>query len=213
MTKIKLCGLSRVCDIEYANELLPDYIGFVFWRKSRRFVDVNKAKEFKNMLDKRIRAVGVFVDEAEQTVAELLDNGIIDIAQLHGQEDNSYISRLRGLTDKPIFKAFTVKSIKDIKAAEDSLADMVLLDCGKGEGMTFDWGLAQTMKRPYFLAGGLGCNNILSAVSGLKPWGVDVSSGIETMGLNDCEKMKEFIRIVKNAENSICREITDKSVN
>lgn len=196
MTRIKLCGLKRVCDIEYANELLPDYIGFVFWRKSKRFVDFARAAELKGLLDKRIKAVGVFVDERLETVAELLKGGVIDIAQLHGSEDDDYILRLKSLTDRPIFKAFTVKSIEDVEAAEQSLADEVLLDCGRGEGEAFDWSLAEKLKRRYFLAGGLDCGNIREAIERLSPWGVDVSSGIETTGLKDYNKMKEFMSII-----------------
>lgn len=200
MTKIKLCGLSRACDIQYANELLPEYIGFVFWQKSRRYVPENTAAELRSKLDSRIKAVGVFVDENPKTVADLLDRGIIDIAQLHGREDDEYIRRLRGLTDKLIFKAFSVKSQSDIEAAEKSAADMVLLDCGMGGGEVFDWELAKRIQRPYLLAGGLDCENVRSAIARLKPWGVDVSSGIETDGLKDAVKMREFVRLIMEAD-------------
>lgn len=201
MTKIKLCGLRGACDIECANQLLPDYIGFVFWQKSRRYVTKDLAAGLKSRLDRRIKAVGVFVDESPQTVADLLSCGIIDIAQLHGGEDNSYIRFLRGLSDKPIFKAFSVKSIKDAEEADNSEADMVLLDCGMGGGISFDWELAKRVERPYILAGGLGCENIHSAIVGLRPWGVDVSSGIETLGVKDRDKMTEFVRSVREADH------------
>ena len=95
MTKIKLCGLSRPCDIETANELKPEYIGFVFAPKSKRYIDPQKAVQLKELLSSDIQAVGVFVDEAPETVADLLNIGIIDLAQLHGGEDEAYIQRLR----------------------------------------------------------------------------------------------------------------------
>ena len=109
MTKIKLCGLSRLCDIEAANELKPDYIGFVFASKSKRYVTSEKAAELKSRLLPEIQSVGVFVNEHPQEVAKLLQNGIIDIAQLHGDEDEDYITQLRRLIDKPIIRLFVLK--------------------------------------------------------------------------------------------------------
>lgn len=197
MTKIKLCGLSRPCDIEAANRLKPEYIGFVFLPKSKRYVDYEKARELKNLLSPKIKAVGVFVDESPQTVAELLNNGIIDIAQLHGGEDEDYIRLLRNLTDKPIIKAFRIQSEDDILRAEESSADYILLDSGMGTGTVFNWDLIQNIKRPYFLAGGLDCDNVGEAVGRLHPYAVDVSSGIETNGLKDKEKMAAFVALAR----------------
>ncbi len=197
MTKIKLCGLSRPCDIEAANRLKPEYIGFVFLPKSKRYVDYEKARELKNLLSPEIKAVGVFVDESPQTVAELLNNGTIDIAQLHGVEDEDYIRLLRNLTDKPIIKAFRIQSEDDILRAEESSADYILLDSGMGTGTVFNWDLIQNIKRPYFLAGGLDCDNVGEAVGRLHPYAVDVSSGIETNGLKDKEKMAAFVAKVR----------------
>ena len=122
MTKIKLCGLSRQCDIEWANELKPDYIGFIFWSKSKRNVSPERAKELKALLSPDIKAVGVFVDEPIENIAKLLSDNIIDLAQLHGSEDEEYIARLRTLSDKPIIKAFLLKSKEDAKRAEKSTA-------------------------------------------------------------------------------------------
>lgn len=130
MTKIKLCGLSRVCDIQAANRLRPEYIGFVFAAKSKRCVTPQKAADLKAMLDPAIQAVGVFVDEAPETVAGLLNSGTIDICQLHGREDEAYIRRLRQLTDRPIIRAFRIGSEQDIPAVQSSTADYVLLDSG-----------------------------------------------------------------------------------
>ena len=203
MTKIKFCGLSRIEDIECANELKPDFIGFVFYKKSRRFVDREKAKELKNKLSKEIKAVGVFVDEDIEFVASLLRDEIIDIAQLHGSEDENYIKDLKTLTGKPVIKAVRVASADDIKKANESPADFVLLDSGMGGGKVFDWSLIKEVKRDYFLAGGLTLENAAEAVDTLTPFAVDVSSGIETDGLKDPEKMKRFAASVKKKGNTM----------
>ena len=203
MTKIKLCGLSRIEDIECANELKPDFIGFVFYKKSKRFVDRDKARELKNRLDKGIKAVGVFVDEDIEFVASLLRDEIIDIAQLHGSEDENYIKDLKTLTGKPVIKAVRVASAEDIKKANESPADFVLLDSGMGGGKVFDWSLIKEVKRDYFLAGGLTLENAAEAVDTLTPFAVDVSSGIETDGLKDPEKMKRFAASVKKKGNTM----------
>lgn len=201
MTKIKLCGLSRICDIEAVNELRPEYIGFVFAQKSKRYVSPELAMQLKSELSADIKAVGVFVRENPNTVAELLEKGIIDIAQLHGGEDEEYIKQLRALTDKPLLKAFRIDTEEDLKSAEKSTADYVLLDSGDGgTGTSFDWNLLKNFSRDYFLAGGLDCKNIGDAVKTLSPFAVDVSSGIETDGLKDREKMTEFVKNVREGD-------------
>lgn len=200
MTKIKLCGLSRLCDIEAANGLKPDYIGFVFASKSKRYVTYEKAAELKSRLSPEIQAVGVFVNEHPQDVAKLLQNGIIDIAQLHGDEDEDYITQLRLLTDKPIIKAFRIETANDIKTAKQSTADYILLDSGAGTGTVFDWGLVKSIRRPYFLAGGLDARNVADAVKALHPFAVDVSSGIETSGVKDKTKMAAFVAAVRKED-------------
>ena len=197
MTKIKFCGLKRIEDIKYANELKPDFVGFVFAPKSKRFVNADTAKELKNLLDTEIKAVGVFVDEDINVVTKLLKDGIIDIAQLHGSEDEEYIKSLRAICDKPIIKAFTIVSKDDIKKANESTADFVLLDSGKGSGVTFDWDLIKEVNRPYFLAGGLDCDNVENALNSLTPFAVDVSSGIETDGFKDFDKMCRFAQLTE----------------
>lgn len=196
--KIKLCGLSRPEDIQAANSVKPEYIGFVLWEKSKRKVDRVRAKELKSALDPEIKAVGVFVDENIETVLELLNEGIIDIAQLHGNEDEAYIKELKGRTDKPVMKAFQVKNSEDIRKAMDCSADMVLLDSGQGTGSTFNWSLLNEMDRPFFLAGGLNLMNIEEALSKITPYAVDVSSGIETDGKKDYDKMQRFVNTVRN---------------
>lgn len=200
MTKIKLCGLSRPCDIEVANELRPEYIGFVFAGKSKRYVTPEKAKELKKLLVPEIQAVGVFVNENPETVACLLNSGVIDIAQLHGSEDEDYIKQLRKLADNTIIKAFYIESARDIATAEHSAADYVLLDSGAGTGTVFDWKLIQNISRPYFLAGGLGPDNVEHAVKLLHPFAVDVSSGIETNGHKDKRKMAAFAAAVRKED-------------
>ncbi|MCR5825342.1 MAG: phosphoribosylanthranilate isomerase [Oscillospiraceae bacterium] len=202
MTKIKLCGLSRPCDIEAANELKPDYIGFVFAPKSKRYVTPETARGLKQMLSPGIQAVGVFVNETPEAVAKLLQDGVIDVAQLHGAEDEVYMTRLRRLTDRPIIKAFRMEPGIDLQAVAQSTADFVLLDSGAGTGTVFDWKRIQTVKRPYFLAGGLDADNASAAVRLLRPYAVDVSSGIETDGRKDKRKMAAFVAAVRKEEQT-----------
>lgn len=194
MSKIKFCGLRRPEDIEFANELKPEYIGFVFAKNSKRYVSPSEAEALKKKLDPSIQAVGVFVNEEPEFVAELLNNNIIDIAQLHGNESDDYILKLRTLSPKTIIKAFKIKSEADISLAEKSKADFVLLDSGAGTGQTFNWSLIKNINRDYFLAGGLSPENVKKAVSTLHPFALDVSSGIETNGFKDKYKMAEFIK-------------------
>ena len=202
MTKIKLCGLSRPCDIRAANELLPDYIGFVFAPKSRRYVSPEKAAELKRMLDPGIRAAGVFVDEQPQVIEALVSRGVIDAVQLHGRENEDYIQDLRKqLGNTRIIQAFSIRSERDAGRAERSSADLVLVDSpGGGTGEVFDWTLLRKIRRPYFLAGGLTPDNAGDAVNALSPYGVDVSSGIETDGYKDREKMEKFVLTVRRAD-------------
>ena len=202
MTRIKLCGLTRPCDIEAANRLKPDYIGFVFAKKSRRYVSPEQAEALKNQLSPEIRAVGVFVSEDPETVAGLLNRGIIDLAQLHGSEDEAYLTRLRDLTDRPLLQAFRVAGEEDLHRAESSSADGILLDAGAGDGAVFDWKLLKGWSRPYFLAGGLEPGNVREAIRTLQPWGVDVSSGIETDGKKDPEKMAAFVTAVREEDRT-----------
>ena len=199
-TRIKFCGLTREEDIAAANELKPDYIGFVFWEKSKRYVTREQARKLKAQLDPAIEAVGVFVDSDINVVKALLDDGILDIAQLHGNEDENYIETLQEETGKSVIKAFKIRSEDDAKTAEQSPADLVLLDSGMGTGKTFDWGLLKGVKRPYLLAGGLGVDNAAEAVKMLHPYALDVSSGIETEGVKDKNKMAAFMAAVRKED-------------
>jgi phosphoribosylanthranilate isomerase len=200
MTKIKLCGLYRPCDIETANELKPEYIGFVFASKSKRYITPEKAANLKRLLNPNIKAVGVFVDENPENIVCLLNSGTIDICQLHGSEDEAYIHDLRQLTDRAIIKAFRIQSAGDIEAVNRCTAEYVLLDSGAGAGTVFDWGLVKSIRRPYFLAGGLDVDNVANAVKTLHPFAVDVSSGIETNGVKNKTKMAAFVAAVRKEE-------------
>ncbi len=200
MTKIKLCGLSRIEDIETANELKPEYIGLVFAPQSGRCVTPRTAVKLKQTLAAEIQAVGVFVDERLEKIVELSRDGVVDVVQLHGNESEDYIRRLKQRVDKPIVKAFRVKTASDIADAERSSADYILLDSGAGTGAAFDWKLLRNMRRPYFLAGGLAPDNAADAVKRLRPFAVDVSSGIETDGAKDKEKMAAFVAAVRREE-------------
>lgn len=200
MTKIKLCGLTRPEDIAAANALNPDFVGFVFAPQSRRYVTAERAKALGDQLSPAIQAVGVFVDEKPEQVADLLEEGVIHLAQLHGREDEDYLARLRTLTPKPLIQAFRIKTPKDLERAQASPADYILLDSGAGTGTMFDWTLLKNLHRPYFLAGGLGPDNVARAIGLLHPWGVDVSSGIETGGVKDFHKMAAFVAAVRKGE-------------
>lgn len=200
MTKIKFCGLTRECDIEAVNDLGPEYIGFVFWPRSKRVVTREQAMELKAMLDPSIKAVGVFVDEDIEVVKSLLNDDIIDIAQLHGSEDGTYINDLKMSTGKPVIKAFKIRSEDDGRQAEESPADMVLLDSGMGTGKTFNWEIIKGVKRPFFLAGGLAPDNAAEAIRELHPYALDVSSGIETEGIKDTKKMTDFYEAVRKED-------------
>ncbi|MBO5550885.1 MAG: phosphoribosylanthranilate isomerase [Lachnospiraceae bacterium] len=209
MTKIKLCGLTGPEDIIMANELKPDYAGFVFAASSRRYLTPERAAGLKEMLDPSIKAVGVFVDESTDRVLELIDRGIIDMVQLHGSEDENYIIRLKRIVDNPVIRAFRIKSRDDVKEAEGCSADHILLDSGSGTGKVFDWELMKDMGRPCFLAGGLTPDNVGEAVRRLRPYAVDVSSGIETDGIKDHEKMRRFVSEVRKADQEQREAETD----
>lgn len=200
MTKIKFCGLTRPCDIEAANKIKPDYIGFVFAPNSKRRVSYKQAIDLKNLLNKEIKAVGVFLNEDIDNVISLLNLGIIDAAQLHGDESVEYIARIQKETGKPVIKAFRIHSEQDVAAAEETVSDYIMLDAGTGQGKTFDWALVENFKKPYFLAGGLNPDNVTGAIRKLHPYALDVSTGIETDGFKDKEKMAAFAAAVRKEE-------------
>ena len=212
MTLVKLCGLMSPEDIEMANLLRPDYTGFVFAANSRRCITETQARHFRSLLSPDIPAVGVFVNEDPARVAFLLEKGVVDLAQLHGTEDETYLSHLRHMTAKPLIRAFQIRSQEDLTAAAASTADYILLDSGTGSGSVFDWDLLNGFSRPYFLAGGLSPDNVAAAVRTLHPYAVDVSSGIETGGKKDPAKMLQFMRQVKDSEHfTVSNQQTERS--
>lgn len=191
MTKIKICGLFRPCDIGYVNRAMPDWCGFIInFPRSHRSLTPEQVRKLRRNLDGAVTPVGVFVDQPVETVAALLNEGTISIAQLHGHEDPAYIAALRkaapGCT---VWKAFKIRAPADLEAANASPADLVLLDNGYGTGESFDWALADGIARPYLLAGGLTPENIPQAIRQLHPYGLDISSGVET------DKQKDFDKI------------------
>ena len=196
-TKIKLCGMMRPEDIESANLLRPDLVGFVFAKKSRRYVTEEAAAEMRALLSRDILAAGVFVNEDADRVAELLGKGVIDVAQLHGDEDEAYIDSLRKKTDAPIIKAFRIREHEDIARIRVPKGVRALLDAGSGDGMAFVWEWLREVDLDYYLAGGLTPENVGEAVRNYHPYGVDVSSGIETDGRKDKNKMAAFAEAVR----------------
>ena len=202
--KIKICGLMRSKEIEYVNDFMPDYIGFVF-AKSKRQIDFDTAKRLKEKLDKSIKTVGVFVDEDIETIARIANEGVIELVQLHGSEDESYILNLRQKlkSDIGIIKAVRVNSLNNNILKDNLLnkistnADFVMLDSGAGSGEVFDWDRKIVCNKPVFLAGGLNEYNVSEAIKKIQPFAVDVSSGVETAGFKDIEKIRSFIKKVK----------------
>lgn len=198
--KLKFCGLTREADIEAANETGPDYIGFVFAESRRRVSDLDAAR-LKARLDPAIKAAGVFVNDTPEHIAALAGEGIIALAQLHGDEDARVIERLRRLTDVPLIKAVRVKTRADIERALALPVDYLLLDtyvghAYGGSGKAFDWSLIGDIPKPYFLAGGLRVENLEQALR-TGAYALDLSSGIETNGVKDPAKMRAVAERVR----------------
>lgn len=198
-TKIKICGLRRREDILAVNEAKPDYCGFIIeFPQSFRSVTADEVRELVKDLSPEIKAVGVFVNAPMEFVRSLLDDGTLAMAQLHGQEDEAYIRELKSCTDKPVIKAFSIKTAEDIKNALQSPTDYILLDQGSGgSGKTFDWSLIQKIERPFFLAGGIGEENLEQAIREIHPYAVDLSSSVETEKRKDPAKMRRVVDIVR----------------
>ena len=203
----------KPCDIEYANRVKPDLVGFVF-ANTRRKISATQAKQFREALDAEIPAVGVFVNEDIPVIASLVQDGCIDMIQLHGEEDADYIRRLRKICDVPVIKAVKVQTVEQIRQVAALPVDYLLLDTYRkgvlgGTGEAFDWELLREAKaaagdtaegelfgKPYFLAGGLHAGNLREAAA-LGSYGLDVSSGIETDGSKDFTKMVEVMELVR----------------
>ena len=223
--KIKICGLSREQDIDYVNEARPDYCGFVF-AESKRQVSPARAAGLKRRLAAGVTAAGVFVNAPIGEIAALYRDGVINIAQLHGDESGEYIARLKeagGDTPIPVIqviksislnsnhgvhgvrKIFNSLSLKNSKLSAgqqysvvNSSGDYYLIDSGSGSGETFDWNLLKSLDidKPWFLAGGINLSNIGRAMA-INPYGIDISSGAETDGVKDREKILQLTAAVR----------------
>ena len=200
MAKIKICGLKRLDDIEIINKYKPDYVGFVF-ADSKRKVSYDLASQMKENLDSSITSVGVFVDADADEIIRLYDGGIIDIAQLHGSESEEFIKLLKQKSNYQlkIINAIEMSGDKNLLEYDESIADYLLLDSGKGSGKTFDWCLIRKdLKKEFFLAGGLNADNISRAIEEFDPYAVDLSSGVETNGYKDELKIKEVMEAIND---------------
>ncbi len=204
MVKVKICGIKTLQDVEFVNRQKPDFIGFVFYPLSKRYVSLITARSLKAKLNKKIKSIGVFVNAPPEEIAAAAELGIINLVQLHGDETNAYIAELRKICTLPIIKAVRVREEADIKQAAFYNCDYFLFDTYStalygGTGRQFDTQLLKGVKinKPYFLAGGLNAGNVRSALKGLNPYAVDVSGGVESGGSKDETKIKNFIKQVK----------------
>ncbi len=197
-TAIKICGMRREADIRAANRCRPDYVGFILSEGFRRSVKPREARRLCEMLNPGILKVGVFVNEPAEQVLSCAD--FLDLIQLHGEEDEAYLQALRGAAGKPLIRAFRIKGAQDMERALRSSADLLLLDNGTGTGEAFDWSLITQTDRPWILAGGLGPENVADAVRRFRPFAVDLSSGAETDGWKDPEKMRLCVNAVRKAQ-------------
>ncbi len=197
MTKVKICGLRRPQDVEAVNASRPDYAGLILAAGFRRTVDRETAQALRRALSRDIPLVGVFVDDDPAVMADYLDSGIIDIAQLHGREPAQTVRALQARTGRPVWKVFQMTAETDRREIEESPADLVLLDAGTGCGQRFDWSLAAGIRRPFVLAGGLTPENVAAAVAQTRPFAVDTSSGVETDGWKDSKKIAAFVEAVR----------------
>lgn len=204
-TKIKICGLKRPEDIQIANSLKPNYVGFVFAKSSRQVTE-KIADSLREQLLTEIPAVGVFVQEPIARIARLCKEQIIQMIQLHGEEDEEYIKRLRQeVQDIPIIRAVRVRTREQILEAEKMDCEYLLLDTYikgtyGGSGQQFDKRLIPGLEKPYFLAGGLDAENVRENIEACHPYAVDVSSAVETDGIKDAVKIQNFIERVRSHE-------------
>lgn len=204
MTKIKICGLKSLEDVNLVNKYLPEYIGFVFAGNKRR-IHKDRAVILKKALHPSIKAVGVFVNEPIEKILDLCQEEIIDIIQLHGDEDEGYIQKLKDLTNNPIIKAVGVDNELGILSSLKYQVNYMLFDSAVkgqygGSGISFDHSVLTKQTHPFFLAGGLHTGNVVKAITDLNPYCVDVSSGVETNGMKDEDKIKEFIDVIRNMD-------------
>ncbi len=215
--KVKMCGISKVETIPAVVEAKPDYMGLVF-ASSKRQVTVDQAKTLVEELHKQytkrynngaeqsnddeIKTVGVFVNETLDNLVSIATEANLDVVQLHGDEDEAFIQSLKERTNVEVWKAVQIRSAADAEAWIDSSADMLLFDAYHkdergGTGEVFDWSCLDEFERPFMLAGGIDSTNVARAIRTVRPYGIDISSGIETDGVKDDEKIKAFTNIVR----------------
>ena len=208
--KVKMCGISKVETIPAIVDAKPDYMGLVF-APSKRQVTVEQAKILVEELHKQyavrynsetIKIVGVFVNETIENLLKIAEEVKLDVIQLHGDEDEFFIQILKEQSNVEVWKAVQVRSAADAEKWIDSSADMLLFDAYHkdergGTGEVFDWSSLDEFERPFMLAGGIDSTNVARAIRTVRPYGIDISSGIETNGVKDNEKMKAFTNIVR----------------
>ena len=201
---IKICGITTLEEIDYINELKPDYTGFVF-AESKRKVNIENGKELLKALDKDIKSVGVFRNNTKEYIIEVIENIPLDIIQLHGDEDNDFINYLKDKTNCEIWKAVGIKNKEDLIKAKDFNVETLLLDgSNPGSGELFPWEYLKEIdvNKKFFIAGGINEENVLEAMENVNPYGVDTSSGVETIenGIRkkDKEKIKRLIKKVRD---------------
>ena len=207
MTAVKICGLSETETLKAAIEAGADFIGFVFYPSSSRFVSIETAADLAKLVPPTVKKVGLVVDATDQELLQITQDVELDILQLHGDETPERVEEIAGLTALPIMKAIRVRSEADLENVSDyeTVADWLLFDnkcetAPGGTGESFDWGLlaGQSFSKPWMLSGGLTAENVIGALK-LSPDAVDVSSGVESeKGVKDAGKIKTFIEAVKN---------------
>lgn len=203
MTKIKICGLSRIEDIDIVNRYKPDYVGFVF-AESKRCVSRDTAEILIDRLDNGIKTVGVFVNPELEFAESMVEKLRLDVVQLHGDEDAGYINELKKYTDCEIWKAVRISDSIDTENLSVYNSDRILLDKYKsdsygGSGEKFNWRSfsGKNIPQDIVLAGGIDSNNVLEGIKIFNPYAVDVSSGVEINGIKNEEKVREFIETVR----------------
>ena len=196
-TELKICGLSRLEDVIAVNRFGADYAGFVFFKKSKRYIDPYKAGELIELLRSDIKSVGVFLDEPLDSVISAARISGVEMIQLHGHESEEYVEYVKRTLERPVIKAFKADEEGALERALNTSADYILIDSGAGTGKKFDWSILKDFGKDYFLAGGLDPESVGEAISMLEPFAVDVSSGVETDGVKDAEKIEKFINAVK----------------
>lgn len=204
--QIKICGLFRDEDIEAVNAVSPDWAGFIIDVPfSHRSISASEAKDLISQLAPGIQPVGVFFNETPEHVAEAADIANFSAVQLHGEENEEDLAQLRRLLDERsldcrIWKAFKAKDAATIAQAQNSSADVVLLDGGTGDGRTFNWDLCSSLSRPFIVAGGLDPENIEQALKCTGAFACDLSSGVETDKLKDPAKINAAVKAARSVK-------------